>query len=77
MLHSESAVRYIHKYFFLLNEILHRKKPLYLSPLSITWATQKMSYAATNSNGTAKTRSMGILDFSQRKDNVGLTLRSP
>lgn len=60
--------------FFLLNELLHRKKPLYLSPLSITWATQKMSYAATKSNGTAKTRSMGILDFSQRKDKVRLNL---
>lgn len=29
-----------------------------------------MSYTATNSNGTAKIRSMGILDFSQRKDNI-------
>lgn len=72
MLHSESAVRYIHRILFLLNKILHRKKPLYLSPLSITWAMQKMSYAATDSNGTAKTRSMGLLDFSQRKDNMGL-----
>jgi len=32
-----------------------------------------MSFAAKNSNGTAKIRSMGILDFSQRKEKMSST----